>query len=225
MKTIFRSSRFFLALAALFSTFQSCKPKDDAPEPVRIQNVVSQEIINELKSRGMQINEGNRPPKLDLSVRVSPMKLLVPYGEDDNYEKGKVIPDNFYKFYGQTDSQEITYDFYQENQGTDGAGEGAFIIGSDNRFTIFSEEKGISSRDIPFKTVAITSGVLDGKTIKDFQHAFVLTDKTGDEKNEYLMPVGKSRIWIDGDGISEPFSGSRTSAAIETRSGSPASVQ
>lgn len=182
-----------------------------------------QEIIDDLKSKGMRINEGNRPPRLELSVQVSPMELLVPYGEDDGYKKGEVIPDNFYKFYGQTDNQEITYDFSQENT-REGIGEGAFIIGADNRFTIFSEEESVS-RDIPNKTVAIISGRLDGNTIKDFQYAFVLTEKTGDEEDYELMPVGKSRIWIDGDGVSEPTSGLRVSPGNGIRSGTPASVR
>lgn len=223
MKTIFKSSVLVLAIAAFCSSLQSCKPKGNDPDPVRIQNVVSQEIIDDLKSRGMRINEGNRPPTLNLSVRVSPMELLTPYGEEDGWRKGKIISDNFYKFYGQMANQEITYDFHQANV-QEGTGSGAFIIGSDNKFTIFSIEE-VLSEGIANKTVAIISGTLEGNTIKDFQYAFLLTEKAGDEDNVVLMPVGKSRIWIDGDGISEPFSGSRISAATGTRSGSPASAQ
>ncbi len=223
MKTIFKSSILFLAVAVFISSLQSCKPKEGDPDAVRIQNVVPQEIINELKSKGMRINEGNRPPKLDLSVRVSPMALLVPYGEEDGYEKGKIIPDNFYKFYGQTANQEITYDAHQ-SEVYDGSGEGAFIIGANNRFTIFSEEEAVSF-GIPIKTVAIISGILDGSTIKDFQYAFVLTEKDGDEGNYKLMPVSKSRIWIDSDGISESTSSSRLSVFDSTLSGSAASAR
>ncbi len=223
MKTYFKSS--FLLFVAVLSValLDSCKPKE--ADPVRIQSVVSQDIIDQLESRGMRIHQGNHPPKLDLSVIIAPFELLAPFGEEDTWQKGKIIGDYFYKFYGQTNSQEITYDYYQEGKNSEGKGEGAFIIGADNRFTIFSEEIG-TSYGIPNKKVTIISGVLEGSEIKNFQYAFVLTEKTGDDDNSNLMPVGKSRIWIDKDGLSESISNfRRSSEGSNAHSGSAASVR
>ena len=222
MKTNFRhlSSRFFFIALFLFS-FASCKKKEE--EIVRIQSVIPQDIIDNLQSRGMAINSGSKPPKLDFAIEATPYELLEPYGSDDNYYKGEVIADYRYKFYGQTEKQEITYDYY--NNGADkGAGQGAFIIGAGNKFTIFSEDIGKLS-GISYKTATIISGEISGNTIKNFQYAFVLKEKDGDERNVTMMPVNKSRIWIDGDFISESISNFRLSGKENVKTGSMLSAQ
>lgn len=228
MQKILNSSLLFLAIACLISFFQSCKQKGEEKQvgPARrIQDVVSQDILDNLKARGMLINLGNTPPKLDFSVLISPMQLLSRYGEDDHYEVGRIIPDVHYRFYGQTEGQEITYE--DESNVHSGEGQGAFIIGTDNRFTIYSEEEKVSweKEVIRIKTVAIISGMLDGRAIRDFQYAFVVTEKTGDDYDQYVMPVGTSRIWVDGNGISESISNVRMSVSGNRHSGAPASVR
>jgi hypothetical protein len=219
MDNLFRAL-FFLAVSL---ASQSCRPDDKNPETIEIQSVIRQEILDELKSKGMKINEGHRPPQLDISVIVSPFKLAAPYGEGD-WEKGHIISDQVYTFYGQGNKQTITYDSRRsQSTSAETIGSGAFIIGEDNRFTIFSEEKGTSLDNIPFTSVAVISGMLDGTTIKDFQHAFVITDKTGDEEDKLVMPIGKSRIWADADGISESFKKGRIAINRTGISGTPAS--
>jgi hypothetical protein len=196
-----------VVLGAFVLFLNACKKKEkEEVEPVRIQSVVPQSVIDDLRSRGMAINEGRKPPRLDLSVRVSPYELLDPYGPEDSFQKGEIAWDYFYKFYNQTDRQDITFDY--SSDGTDeGSGQGAFIIGEDNQFTIFAEVTGVSY-GIAHKTVVIVSGILDGTSIKNFQYAFLLTEK--DEVGDtFLMPVNKSRIWIDADFVSESVANAR----------------
>lgn len=112
-----------------------------------------------------------------------------------------MISDNFYKFYGQTDAQEISHDYH--NRASDkGVGQGAFIVGSGYSFTIFAKNEAVSS-GIPNKLVTVMSGQLEGNSIKDFQYSLVIIEKTGDDNNSVLIPVNAGRIWKDGDGISE----------------------
>ena len=211
----------FLLLFVL--AFEGCKKKKEE-EIVKIQNIVPQTIIDNLTNKGMSINQGAKPPTLNLAIRVSPYKLLAPYGDEDSYKTGRIIDDYFYKFYGQSASQEITYDFYNNGRSDKGTGQGAFIVGSGNKFTIFSEDIGVG-QSIPYKTVSVISGELAGNTIKNFQFAFVIKEKTGDNNNSALIPVEKGRIWIDGDAVSESISNFRVSAVVNGKSETVLSIQ
>ncbi|MBO0933273.1 hypothetical protein [Fibrella aquatilis] len=167
----------------------------------QIQQIVPQPIIDSLRKKGMVINEGLIPPQLAGIYLAQNYKLLSPYGPEDSYKLGKVINPYYYRFYGQNAANDITYDF--TNNGSDkGNGQGAFVSGNGTKFTIFSQDVGVSS-SIPYKTLAVVSGELTTKGIKNFQYAFVMKEKTGDNNNNTLIPVGKSRIWIDEDGLAE----------------------
>lgn len=211
-----------LAVAIFFlGTLESCKKDEDV---VRIQNIVPQSIIDDLSNKGMIINQGNKPPHLELIVRASPYTLVAPYGVNDGWEKGQVISDYFYKFYGQTDKQDITYDFKNSTENDQGIGTGAFVVGSGNKFTIFSEDQGVAD-NVAYKTVTIISGELNGTNIKNFQYAFVIKEKTGDESNKVLIPVGTGRLWEDGDFVSESKSNFRIAATEKAGKGTILSAQ
>ena len=115
-------------LFLLVNLFAACSKKSDDPTvgfTAKIQNIVPTTIINDLRSRGMTINEGQVPPKLNGAFLISPFELLSPYGTDDNYQKGKIINDYKYQFHDQTDAGDIKYDF-TNNSSDVGKGQGAF---------------------------------------------------------------------------------------------------
>ncbi|SEI49711.1 hypothetical protein SAMN05216327_10237 [Dyadobacter sp. SG02] len=201
-----------LALAAILSFaigFTGCKKDGDV---VRIQKVVPQKIIDDLKSRGMIINEGTKPPTLDDAYFMSPYELLSPFGPDDDFEVGDEASDYYYKFYGQNEKNEVLYDYMSAQGGDHGEAQGAFIAGDGKKFTIFSEETSVSS-GIPNKSVTIISGELTSKGIRNFQYAFVIKEKDGDDDDEVLVAVNKGRVWIDGDYISETTNYLRTAGS------------
>lgn len=222
MKT--RSALHVTTLLALISLsvglLSSCKKSSVPPrDPTKgfsaeIQRIVPQSIVDDLRSRGMVINEGTVPPQIDGSFRASPFELLSPYGVKDSYEKGKIIGDYVYKFYGQNAKNEISYDFTNDGSDT-GTGKGAFVAGNGTSFTIFSEDSGVS-RQIPYKTVAIVSGELTATGIRNFQYAFVMKEKTGDDDDETLIPVKAGRIWLDGNQLASRTSGGRLPAPAQS---------
>ncbi|QHV93950.1 hypothetical protein [Spirosoma endbachense] len=208
-----------LALFALSILFDSCKKSDAPDDPTKgfttqIQNIVPTTIIDDLRTRGMTINEGKVPPALAGTIIVaSPWELLSPYGTEDSWQKGKVIADYKYKFYEQTTDGKIKYDY--KNDGSDtGSGKGAFISGNGNSFTIFSEDIGVS-KTINYKTITVMSGEITDAGIKNFQYAFVLKEKTNDDNNSALIPVGKGRIWIDSDKLATKTTSFRLAAQGE----------
>lgn len=196
-----------LLLAVSLFLVYGCK-KDDQ-EIVRIQSVVPQKIIDDLKAKGMLINDGINPPDIQNAYRMSPWTLQSPYGPDDPWSVGRVINDYYYKFYDQNEKNEIKYD-YHNNSSDEGIGAGAFIAGEGQKFTIFSEESGEAS-GVTYKNVTIMSGELSSNGIKNFQYAFVIKEKTGDNNNSTLIPVETGRLWYDADFLSEKTTSFRKS--------------
>lgn len=224
MKTNRTLSYLLFGVTFLSGVLTGCKKNDVPPDDptkgfsTEIQGIIPEAIIDDLRQRGMTINEGKVPPKIEGAFRAAPFELVSPFGPEDSYEEGKVINAYDYKFYGHNSKNAISYDF--TNYGSDtGNGKGAFVAGNGNSFTIFSEDSGVSS-DIPYKTVAVLSGEITATGIRNFQYAFILKEKTGDADDTVLIPVSKGRIWKDGDGMAEKTSGLR----IKSMAGQKAAV-
>lgn len=169
-----------------------------------IQNVVPKAVLDSLIAKGVVINRGDTPPKLDFAIVVSPFELLSRYGPNDGYEVGRVIPDNFYRFFDQTQDNSIKYEYYSGNGTGSGTGVGSFIAGEGNSFTIFAEVRGVAGSE-DYTSLNVVSGKLQNGGIADFQEAFILTYKSKSGEESRLIPVNTGRVWIDGDFISERY--------------------
>lgn len=192
---------FTLSVTVLLS---SCSKKDPEPEfSEAIQNIIPEGVIEDLRSKGMQLNSGKTPPNIEGIFVVNPLTLLTPYGPEDTWKTGQVISDLTYRFYNQTTDHKIMYDSKSGGGSVTGIGKGALIAGNGTEFTIFSEESSIRTDGITSTSVAIISGEMTAQGIKNLQYAFVLTSKTGDDDDYYLMPVNKSRIWYDGNQLAD----------------------
>jgi hypothetical protein len=91
----------------------------------------------------------------------------------------------------------------------EGAGQGCYLSGDGNNFSLFAEVESVSS-GIQNRTLVVISGAISAAGIKDFQYAFLLVDKDGDESNLILMPENTSRIWEDGDKLATFIPKSKT---------------
>lgn len=166
----------------------------------QIQQIVPQSIIDSLRNKGMVINEGLVPPRIDNIYFVDENILQVPYGPDDYYKSGALFLSYYYRFYDQDATGNIKYDFSTDNKRDYGVGKGAFISGNGNKFTIFSEQIGVTD-NIPNKQLTVISGELTDEGIIGWQNSFIITDKTGDPEDKIVIAVGKGRIFTDGDGL------------------------
>ncbi|MEO8770381.1 MAG: hypothetical protein ABI402_09865 [Ferruginibacter sp.] len=195
---------FFLALIVF--TAPSCKKDHDSGNGLssKINNIISQEIIDELESRGMAINKGDQPPSIEGIYLANPYTLTSPYSSEDPWQAGHVIGDYKYKMYDQK-GDDVKLDYKNASLSDIGNGVASFISGSSKKFSLFAQLTGVSS-GISYKQVSIISGEITADGIKDFQFAFVLTEKGGDGSNSILIPVGKPRIWRDDSGIASTTS-------------------
>ena len=151
-----------------------------------------------LENLGMPINSGNNPPDIEGFYLTDDLDCVADTTDD-------YMQDLYYNwnFYDQTDN-EIKVSYF--NNGTDSAtGQGSYIFGEGNDFTIYIEFNG-SDGSVSYTNVNIISGTLTSSGIEDFTQGFIMTDKTGDDYDYYLMAVNEARIYEEGDGLAESIS-------------------
>ncbi|HTN47692.1 MAG TPA: hypothetical protein VL098_15185 [Flavipsychrobacter sp.] len=201
-KTSINLVAFLLFFATAFTV--SCKKEDKKTDngfSEEINSIISQQLMDSLRKKGMVIYNGKTPPIVNGVYLVNPYTLVSPYGPSDGWDVGHVISDYKYKMYDQT-AGDVKIDYKQIGGSDEGNGVGSFISGTGNKFSIFSELAGTSG-SVSYTHVAVISGEITADGIKDFQYGFILTKKTGDDNNTVLIPVGSSRIWDDGDNLAD----------------------
>lgn len=205
-----------LSLVAFLDSCDKCECATPENETTgfsnEIQNIVPQSIINDLRKNGMEIHEGKIPPNIAGAYLVSPLILTKPF-DDSDYEIGKEFTSEKYKFYNfSKNNQALSVDYTTVTGTSYGTGLGAFVSGNGNYFTIFSELDGVSERDgktITTKQIRTISGELTPNGIKNTQLSLTMKSKSGDPDDKYLIKVGQSRIFKDGDALSEEISNFR----------------
>ena len=199
-------------MLGLFIFALACGKKETVDPTVgfsaQIKNIVPQSIIDDLKSRGMPINEGTIPPKVEGIYKSSPHTLEVPYGTDDSYKKGYEFLDLAMKFSSQKDDGSLVIE--TKTGGVLANGVGGFLSGNGNKFSIFAELKYVDG-SVTATQIRVFSGEITPTGIKDFYTTIFIKEKV--DPNGTLFPVGKSRILKDGDGMASTTSSFRIVAS------------
>jgi len=196
MKNLITSALAAFLLCSVL-VFEGCKKK--TPEPTlspKIQQIVPTTLLNDLKAKGMPINEGLTPPNIEGIFISNPHTLEVPYS-DDPYTKGFVFTSLSFRFSSQN-NKELSVYVETKTGSTTGAGVGGFVAGTGNKFSIFSETA-ITNGTATGKQVRIFSGEVTPQGIKDFYTTVVFTQKN--DPSNYFIPVGAARIIKDSDGL------------------------
>ena len=158
-----------LAAGCLLTVFMvGCQNKKVDTDPskglsAKIQRIVPTAVLDDMKAKGLVINEGSQPPQLTGIFLANPYTLLSPYGSENGWKKGRVISDYKFRFYNQTDDEKL--DFRQSSETATGLG--SFVSGFGNKFTIFSQTKGTKS-GIENTQLSVISGELVADGIFDF---------------------------------------------------------
>ncbi len=164
-----------LPLAALMLAFilvSGCKKNKVDPTTegfsVEIQKIVPQSLVDDLRVKGMTINEGQQPPSVEGIYRADPFELLSPYAPEDSYEKGRIISPQLYKFTGQSADKSKVQIEYKSEGGTDsGAGVGSFVAGTGNKFTIFAQVEG-RANSVDYTRLVVISGEINCQRNRQF---------------------------------------------------------
>ena len=182
-------------------------------EKKRIDHVIPPEYKDELDPY-ITIYEGANPPNIEGIYLETPCELK--YDATFQFEIGHIFADMYMHFYNQ-DMINNTIDYREKQATSEGTGEGCFISGEDNKFTVYfnvNEVTHYSKYDIYTKLAVIISGILTEDGIKDLEYGFIFLEKS-DDPNNYLINPGDFRVFKDGDGMS-----SKTTwpSSIRTRS-------
>ncbi len=188
----------------------------------RINNVVPEWILDKIDPY-IPIYEGVNPPSIEGLYLMSPMTLN--YTSDDSYKPGEIFADHYLSFYDQ-DMENNTINYYGWQVNGNGSiigedlGEGAFISGEGDVFSIFFSTSGESYYEdgtVYSTTALIVSGTKTSSGIKDVYYAFVITSK--DDPNDHVMDVGEFRVFIDGDGLAQAIVGDSNTRTRSSQSG------
>lgn len=178
------------------------EPQGNLVDPLEeIKNYYSVEFVDGMINLGFEINLGNNPPDLEGSYVIDPfvMQASSVVGEED-------LIGNSFKEYVMTFSNQnnvnLTIDYAGMGALEVDEGTGAFIIGNNGTFTVYTKavsQIGNFTADI---AVAV-SGSLTADGIENTQIFGAMIDDNGDPENVYIEN-NKGRIFIDGNGLSSP---------------------
>lgn len=165
-----------------------------------ISYVIPEEILDKLDDH-ITINYGVNPPNIEGGYLIDPFECV--YCEDEGnggYNPGDIVTSHNILFHDQSMSaRTINFSEVSVNQASYSLGNGAFISGEGDDFTVFFSTEG-ESRNIPVKEALVISGTKTDSGIANLEYAFVMVDK-GDDPEHILMEKGVFRVFKDGDSM------------------------
>lgn len=170
--------------------------------PVDLNKIVTPEIVASLKLHGLIINSGLTPPVINGIYHLNPDSCI--YDDSGNDATGEIFNSYKLRFGNQNNSNSsIAFDYQSTaEEGDFGSDANAtFITGSNNAFTVFTQNTGQES-GISTTNLIVVSGVLKNGYISNLQLSTYLVSKSSDPQN-LLEPVKSTRIFTDGNGTSE----------------------
>ena len=179
----------------------------------RIDQVIPPDI-RETVEEHITIYDGVNPPNVEGEYIISPMELT--YDSEYNYSVGHVFSDTYIKLHNQN-THNNTIDYQEKQMNNEQIGDGAFISGEGNNFSIYFNTFGIGHEeeyDINYKTALVISGTITSDGIKNLEYAFVMTEKSSDPR-PYYIPVGAFRSFKDGNGFSDRTAWSNSVKAMK----------
>ena len=170
-----------------------------------ITNFVPDSIIEKMKSFGMPIYGGENPPMLTEGGKE--MKFFVNNFKVLNSNVPTDFPGQEFKNYiitlNNQDSKllKIDYKDVTEDLSSESVGRSSYIVGSDNKFTIFVDIHNVWN-DSKADLVLVISGEKGSEGILNLHYSNFMLNDYGDPAGVYLE-VGQGRVARDTDGVSE----------------------
>ena len=163
--------------------------------PEDIESVIPEEYL-EILEPYIPIYPGVNPPNVEGTYLISPCILVT---DNVGFEPGYKFADEYIQFYGQTSDNRINSRSTQL-LGDLSVGEGLFISGEGNNFSIYFNEYETKDDGSWFVKATIISGTMSNGTIQNYTYAFIVLDDY-DTVDRY-MDAGEYRVICDGDYVS-----------------------
>ena len=188
-------------IVALFATLMitSCTKKvDENGLTKEINKIIPEDVLTEMLGMGMPINGGNKPPELVGTYNVQP--FILDTSNVDTDTPGDSFADFVVTFYD-FNPRKLTVKIDYVNGPETGEGVGSFIVGEDDKFSVFCEIKATQLAIFKATATMIFTGTLTENGIEDFYYANFMIDNKGND--EIWLENGQGRLIYDSDGFSE----------------------
>lgn len=181
----------------------ACSDDDTSPLEEKEQALYDKYITAEMESAiaklNMSINRGVNPPEIEGYYRMEAIFLATTNSAEKSYLGLRFPTDYKFNFYNQS-ALSVDLLGYEVEKDTDELdaehrGQGTFICGEGDKFSIFMEEQHLSdgytaiSLTILSGEVVRNGGSITG--IKDLKYAFIMKDRGGDPD---VIQVGQGRV-------------------------------
>ena len=165
----------------------------------RLDDVLPEEIRDKIEEY-IPIYNGANPPNIEGTFVAFPVVAV--YCEDGRYDPGDRIGNSLTFYFYNQNMVDNTLD-YRSEEGSVASfkGNGVFISGSGNNFTVFFNATGVD-HGVKATTATIVSGTKTAEGIKDLYYVHTMIEK--DDPSGILMDEGVFRIFKDEDGLSAP---------------------
>ena len=213
MMKILKQKLSFLALASMLLLGVTSCSSDDGNDLVKqeqdlYEKYITPELETTMKNLGVTVNRGINPPNVEGYYLLFPhcIKSTVP---NDSWLGSSNFFDHYKRFYEQSGLKVKLLSYENGHYNVKHVGDGAFISGEGNKFSIFFEEVNIVKRSGKTYTQTVLtvysaelikdkSGKITG--LKNFQYILFMKDRDGDTQS---IPDNTGRLFVPeaGDGI------------------------
>ncbi len=213
MKTIKNIKRSILyLLISTTSILLSCEKEDPINNngfSEEIKNFVPDSTIQKMRDLGMVINEGKTPPKLEGIFLASPNIMKSSSVPNEKHKIGDKFINYDYEFFNQ-DNKKLHISVNSKGYNLDGditsesKGDGAFISGNKNSFTVFVILDGyvlVNKSDTAYyQSLKVISGTITPEGIESFHSALWMLNDYNDPYDKFI-PNNSGRVFYDSDSL------------------------
>lgn len=181
----------------------SCK-KDDDPtieqlQQDKIEDIISANFIDTLRSLGLVINEGTTPPNVNGIYGHNPLILKATNRPSD--EIGYKFSDAALKLFDQNNSNyeiKLLAKNFVANRDTSIV---TAISGTGNKFTVYGKVKATASETVFAYFGIVISGEMMNGIIKNFEYGLINIDNS--QGKNYFIEEGEARLIYESDQASD----------------------
>lgn len=196
--------------AILVIALTSCSSDDDKTTSDQFTNgilnsvieILGQENIDMLENDlEMIIHRGENPPDIDdITILFSPTIMMATNVPGDFAIPGQLFADVYIRLHKyNSENYTIRFDRGQDLDPEPHFGEGSYIIGEGNSFTVFGPQESTYPEGTVL-SMNVFSGTLTEDGIANAYYALIMLDNAGDPS---LIPNDTGRSFEDGDQFSE----------------------
>ena len=171
---------------------------DDDDIPAGVFDFIDQEDLDAIEGGGMPIHLGNSPPNIE-GVYALDSLIILYYSYDESIE-GVQTANGEITYHDQTTDGGIQCDDYTFYHGDFATGNGGFISGSGDCYSVYLQVTG-EMLGCAFEAVSVHSGCLGNEGIEDFYWGGIMKERASGGDCDKLNPVDSVFLVYESDGL------------------------